>query len=137
VTDVKGAPIMPRGLRNNNPGNLRAGCLWIGYVGADPDGYAQFDTLEHGVRALTRDLLTKMRRGLVTIRDIITTYAPATENPTQSYIAFVSHRLQVLPNETITSAYIPELVDAITFFECGEPLSVDVLASGVESAHHR
>lgn len=81
-----------RGIRNNNPGNIRPGQHFLGEVGDDGENYAVFDTPEHGIRAMAVDLLSKYeKRGLVTIRAIITRYAPPEDNnDTAAYIAAVS-----------------------------------------------
>ncbi len=76
-----------RGLRNNNPGNLRdEGIAWQGLTGHDEGGYCIFDTAHNGLRAMAKDLHTKWARGLDTIAKIIPVYAPPAENPTQMYI---------------------------------------------------
>lgn len=87
VIDV-GAKLV-RGLRNNNPGNLRQNAF-LGFVGLDAGGYAVFDTLHHGIRASARQLKLYRDRGVDTIREIITTWAPASENNTAAYIAAVT-----------------------------------------------
>jgi hypothetical protein len=77
-----------RGLRNKNPGNLRANGF-TGSLGVDPRGYAVFDTLHHGIRAAARQLDLYGKRGLNTVRMIVSTWAPASENDTEAYIAAV------------------------------------------------
>lgn len=81
-----------RGLRNNNPGNLRpTGARWAGQVipGTDP-GFMQFTSMPYGIRALFVDLVNKHKRGLDTLREILYVYAPPSENRTESYISNVS-----------------------------------------------
>ena len=72
---------LPRGIRNNNPGNLRPlrGDRWRGEIppdtGRTPDpndemgSYSRFSSPEFGIRALIRDCRKKRRRGLDTIVD--------------------------------------------------------------------
>ena len=82
----------PRGIRNKNPGNIQYnGDRWRGMVGIDPDGFVKFDIMNNGLRALGIDLLNKQLRGLNTIHDIISVYAPNTENDTEAYIETVSN----------------------------------------------
>lgn len=94
----------PIGIRNHNPGNIRPDgrSQWQGAVGVDQSaggaGFIRFATPEHGLRALSRDLGTKMERGRNTIRSILTAYAPETENDTEAYIRAVAGRLGVDPN---------------------------------------
>ena len=75
-----------RGMRNNNPGNLRAG---FGQVGTDTGGYAVFPTREAGYNAAARQLVGYHNAGLDTINAIVSKWAPASENDTQAYIASV------------------------------------------------
>jgi hypothetical protein len=78
----------PRGVRNNNPGNLRT---W----GNAPrsDGYAVFPTMEAGLSAAVQNLVAQQtKHGLNTISGIITKWAPPSENNTASYISDLSKR---------------------------------------------
>lgn len=85
------------GLRWNNPGNLRPGKdKWIGEI-VPLNGYCRFDTPEHGLRAMAKDLLAKYRRGLVSIQQILRVYAPPEENDTDAYIAAVCRDTGFLP----------------------------------------
>lgn len=81
------------GLRFFNPGNLRPSAQkWLG-EGKPYNGYCTFDTPEHGLRAMAKDLLAKYdKHALVTIRGIISRYAPPSENDTAAYIRFVSQK---------------------------------------------
>src|SRR3954454_18271423 len=78
-----------RGIRLNNPGNIRIGTsAWYGKLtpSTDPD-FEQFDTPEHGIRALAKLLLTyQISHGLDTIRQLVSKWAPDSENDTQAYI---------------------------------------------------
>lgn len=78
----------PRGIRNNNPGNIRAvaGVNWQGQTGVDDAGFCTFDTAHNGLRALAKVLLNyETKHGLRTVRQIIERYAPPTENNTPAY----------------------------------------------------
>jgi hypothetical protein len=121
----------PKGLRNHNPGNLRyvASVPWNGQVGPDDSGYAVFDSDEHGVRAMAHQLQTYQRRGLTTVRAIISTYAPSSENDTAAYIADVCERMGVDPDQPfdVTALLVP-LCDAMIHHEQGvQPFSLDQL----------
>lgn len=126
---------VPKGLRNHNPGNLRyvASIQWNGQVGDDGTGYAVFDTDEHGVRALGHQLQTYAGRGLTSVTEIISTYAPSNENDTQAYIADVAQRVGVDPNAPLdVYALLPQLVDAIIHHEQGvQPFSATDLQAWV------
>lgn len=75
-----------RGMRNNNPGNLRAG---VGQIGTDSGGYAVFPSREAGYNAAARQLVGYHNAGLNTINAIVSKWAPSNENDTQAYIASV------------------------------------------------
>lgn len=82
----------PRGIRNNNPGNIRYnGTAWKGLATPPTDGaFCIFTSAKFGIRALAT-LLRNYNRfyGIRTIKSIITRFAPDTENNTAAYIASV------------------------------------------------
>lgn len=95
-------PELPRGLRNNNPGNLRAGIPWLGIIGEDADGFLIFENVAYGIRAMATDVGNDMRLDqLRTIRELINEYAPPTENPTEAYIANVSKATGFAPDQLL------------------------------------
>ena len=68
-----------RGLRNNNPGNIRkSATAWQGLSPTQTDAsFFQFISPEYGIRALATILGTYMKNyGLVTVSDIISRWAP-------------------------------------------------------------
>jgi len=78
----------------NNPGNIEIGQGYAGETGEKyADRFAVFDSKEMGVRALARDLTTKIKRHKGDIRKIISEYAPDNENDTEAYINFVTSQL--------------------------------------------
>lgn len=94
---------MTRGLRNNNPGNIRRSSTpWVGLAADQTDAsFLQFATPAYGIRAMYKILLNYANRGLTTVQDIISTWAPPTENDTQSYIDDVAGSLNVDPGTTL------------------------------------
>lgn len=84
---------LPRGLRNNNPGNIRInGDLFQGEVRPSRDkSFKQFETMAYGYRAVFR-ILSNYRKnyGLDTIRKMIGRWAPENENDTDAYVKAVS-----------------------------------------------
>ena len=77
-----------RGISNNNPGNLEYSKTnpWVGQTG-DDGRFAKFETPEHGIRALGRNLMSYQRQGIDTVSEIINRWAPPTDkNDTMSYI---------------------------------------------------
>lgn len=116
-----------RGLRNNNPGNIRQnGIRYTGEVQSSKDGaFKQFKTMEYGYRAMFVVLHTYARKyGIDTIERMIVRYAPATENHTQRYIDAVSEWSGVPATSHLTTTnaevMIP-IVAAMSRVECGVP----------------
>ena len=98
--------MLPRGIRNNNPLNIRRTTKdqWKGMAEAQTDrAFVQFKSLEYGWRAafylLTRTYYHKYR--LFTIRAIINKWAPPNENLTSTYIENVCRLTGIGPDEPI------------------------------------
>lgn len=129
---------LPRGIRNNNPGNIRFNQTvnWAGQIGKDSDGFAVFSHMFYGIRALTIDLLNKYHEdGLLTVHDIITKYAPPEENDTQAYINRVCNYMSVAPDDLLNMhAKLHAFVNAITRQESGYPMSLlDISAHATDA----
>ena len=114
------------GIRNNNPGNIRAPnstLVWQGQIGVDDHGFCIFDTYRHGLRALGKLLLTYYdKHGLKTVRGIISRWAPPTENNTVSYIAGVCFDMRVDPDVELNlrdKDVLDDIVRAIVIHENG------------------
>ncbi len=79
-----------RGIRNNNPGNIRHGDQWQGMRDNQTDeAYVQFKSVKYGIRAMARIIDNYKKRGVLTVEQIIATWAPPFENNTDSYIKSV------------------------------------------------
>lgn len=86
-----------RGIRNNNPANIRLGCNWKGLAEKQTDKeFCQFTTMTWGVRALLVTLRTYViKHHLHTIRAIITRWAPPSDgNNTEKYIEFIEKAIK-------------------------------------------
>ena len=94
-----------RGLRNNNPGNIRlSGTTYQGEVKSTDSAFKQFKTMTYGYRAMFVLLHTYQRKyGLNTIVAMISRYAPSNENHTEAYIEAVSDWSGVPASGRITS----------------------------------
>lgn len=116
---------IPRGVRNNNPGNLRAfpSVKWQGQVGKDSAGFVIFDTPQNGMRALARDLLVSFGSGRTTVRQIVKRYAPPSENDTAAYIQSVATWMGIGPDTPLQlssdPAQLARMVRAIVRQEQG------------------
>lgn len=121
-------PLPPRGIRNRNPLNLRIGNDWLGEVKEpfDPE-FEQFTSMIYGLRAgfiVLRRYIKRYRRD--TVRKIVSSWAPSTENETFRYVLHVSRLMAVSPDDVLAwddEAAMVNLVDAMCFVECGVHVS--------------
>jgi len=131
---------MVRGLRNNNPLNIRkvAGQHWQGELLPSPTGegsgerlFVQFSSIEYGLRAAFCILRTyRNKYKAVCIEDIITRWAPPTENDTRKYICDLCRLTGFGGKERLTENEWPKLVQAMARIECGTVLSEDLILKG-------
>ncbi len=113
---------LPRGIRNNNPGNIKLTSIqWQGMQQVQNDKtFVQFIHPRYGFRAMTRILRNYQKRGVDTVRQIVSTYAPKDENDTEAYINFIANELRVQPDEFINiEKRLFDLLKAIHAFENG------------------
>lgn len=117
---------LPRGLRNNNPGNIRqSSTIWKGEVQPSRDAsFKQFESMAYGYRALIK-LLQNYRKlhGCKTIVDFINRWAPSSENNTSGYISRVCREIQV-PN-----TYVPDIEDKATM--CAFAAAISLVENGI------
>jgi hypothetical protein len=115
-----------RGIRNNNPGNLRSGSNWQGMVGTDGNDFIIFSDMKYGTRALATDLSNKFFKGLNTVSKIISVYAPPSENNTIAYINAVSNAIGVNADTPLdwSKATLAKFVRAVITHENGNDGSV-------------
>lgn len=126
----------PRGLRNNNPGNIRKNNIaYLGEVVPSKDeAFKQFTTMAYGYRAMFTVLYTYQKKyGISTIADAIIRYAPAIENHTTAYIDAVSEWSGVPATSHITTTngdvMIP-IVAAMSRVENGVPADMREVEQG-------
>jgi len=123
-----------RGLRNNNPGNIRwdGRTQWAGMIGQDANGFVIFDTPQNGIRAIVRTLRSYANRHIDTIGEIISTWAPSSENNTGAYIDHVVSIVGKNSGAEITPDDYLKLVGAIIAHEnFVNPYPDDVLNAGI------
>ena len=126
---------MTRGMRNNNPLNIRrvVGVTWKGEIVSpiEDKQFVQFAGLEYGLRAAFCILRTyRNKYHAVCIEDIITRWAPPTENDTRKYISDVCTLTRFGGKERLTENEWPRLVQAMAFVECGALLSPETINRG-------
>lgn len=120
----------PRGIRNNNPGNIERNpnIQWDGSLPADQvqavlgiaydPVYEQFTDPSYGVRAIGHVLRSKAARGLSSVDAIIRDYSSTDQ---EAYVANVSAALGVSPFDTVdVYGQLPAFAAAIIQQENGE-----------------
>lgn len=117
--------MITRGLRNNNPGNIRLGDPWQGLVPtsqrSDPD-FCQFVAPEWGIRAIAKILHSYAVEGVTTLRQAINHWAPPVENDTGAYVNAVSLMTAIQPDihiDLTTYEAVMPIVKAIIYHENG------------------
>lgn len=130
---------IPRGIRNNNPLNIRIGNTWLGEVKEPTDpAFEQFISMPYGVRAGFIILRRYIRRyHLNTVPKVISTWAPSSENNTTRYIDTVCSLSKIAPDEVLDYADADQmlrLVDAMVFVECGQHISEQHIRDGYRMA---
>lgn len=144
---------LPRGVRNNNPGNIdyNPRNAWQGQLGVEvgvaKPRFARFDSPENGIRALGK-LLINYRgkdgmpgvggKGIDTVLETINRWAPSNENDTQTYAAAVAKRLGVGITDPIDirkPATLKGMVISIIIHENGgNPYQPEIIDEGVRRA---
>lgn len=130
----------PRGIRNNNPGNIRHGDKWRGLADKQTDAsFCVFKAPEWGIRALVKILRNyQTKHGLKTVESIINRFAPQIENDTSSYILSVCQVLDVKPRDVIDvfePGIMINLLKAVIRHENGiQPYSDEILKKSLELA---
>ena len=126
----------PLGLRNNNPLNIRhvPGQQWKGSLPLREGrggSFVRFESIEFGLRAAFCILRTyRNKYKAVCIEDIITRWAPPTENDTRKYICDLCRLTGFGGKERLTENEWPRLVQAMALLESGMKLSEDVILKG-------
>ncbi len=124
----------PRGLRNNNPLNIRHNAdTFQGEIKGSDKSFKTFSSMAYGYRAAFVTLATYLSRGWNTIEKIITKWAPSNENNTEGYIQTVEKYSGVPCNKELTSAdgtdYIL-IVAAMSFVENGRNADISQVQAG-------
>ncbi|MGE8688640.1 MAG: LPD38 domain-containing protein [Achromobacter sp.] len=129
----------PRGIRNNNPGNIQKGVGFDGEIAGNDPRFATFRKPEDGIRGLAVNLLTYQRQhGLDTVEGIINRWAPPSENDTGAYVQQVARAVGVEPNQQLDLSNpdtLTKLTAAIIQHENGmQPYSAGQMDEGITAA---
>lgn len=108
--------ILPRGLRNHNPLNIRKGEKWQGMSAVQTDrNFVVFDSNAYGYRAAFRLFKTYVKKyGCNTLRKIISRWAPPSENHTENYIKEVSRMSGIAQDAVIDLNDEEQMVAIVT-----------------------
>lgn len=124
--------VTPRGIRNNNPLNIRIGNTWLGESANPVDQeFEEFVSMEYGLRAaflILRRYIRRYKKNTVT--SIVSTWAPHNENNTLRYIDTVCHKTGLEPTQPIDyedGVTMCKLVAAMAFVECGQPINIKTI----------
>lgn len=100
ASDYRGQTSLPRGIRNNNPGNIKDdGTSWQGMAGSD-GVFIIFTDMSWGTRAMATALTNMIRKGYNTIGTLIPQWS-ATDQA--AYVANVASRIGIAPGDPITT----------------------------------
>lgn len=135
-------PSLPRGVRNNNPGNIeQSGIQWEGKVNSDDPRFESFSSPEAGIRATALNAISKQDNGAKSVQDIVSQWSPAKENGaanTAAYIGAVAQSMGVSPTQPINlrdPQQLTAFTNAIIAHENnGYAYSPDQVATGVNAA---
>lgn len=131
---------LPRGIRNNNPLNLRiSNNPWLGKVTNNTDGaFEQFTTMEYGIRAAMRNVKTIVQRraklGLKTnVSQLIHVWAPASDgNNERVYCKTIADKTGIQPYDEISiddKNFFCLLIDGMAYQENGQAIPMDKISS--------
>ena len=97
----------PRGLRNNNPLNIRKSrkTTWVGQSEKQEDrDFVQFCSMAYGYRAAFKVLQNyRVLYDCMTLRQYIQRWAPPIENNTDAYVSSVARTAGVNPDALLPS----------------------------------
>lgn len=134
---------MPRGVRNNNPLNIREGkndnTQWNGEALLDTDkAFEEFKHPVYGFRAGARIIRSYNRQGFRTLSEVITRFAPPEDdNDTELYIKQVSKWTGIGRNQVINvndTEQLATLLHAMSRKEVGNYYGRQLARDGVMMA---
>lgn len=125
------APYGAEAIQRNNPGNIKKNPRnkWKGMSAKQDDSdFVTFNSLDAGYRAMSKILDSYFKGGDNSVAEIVSRYAPPSENPTDDYIEFVAQEMNVDPSQPLknTPEIKAELIRAMVKFENGAvPRTID------------
>lgn len=134
--------VEPRGIRNNNPLNIRKGNNWKGEKSVQHDrAFEEFESMTYGLRA-GFIILKKYMSGYYgltqkfnTIELMIRRWAPPTENATRRYVDYVSEKTGIPPGRHLSfenKSVMVDIVSAMVEVECGQSIDRSLIESAYD-----
>ena len=124
----------PRGIRNNNPLNIRhSSDVFQGETKGIDKSFKTFESMLYGYRAAFVTLATYLSKGHNTIEKIVAKWAPPTENNTNGYIEKVEKWSGVPKNQILTASdgvYYILIVAAMSAVENGRTANILDIQNG-------
>lgn len=133
VKDVKSEKA--RGLRNNNPLNIRYSkkTHWLGrvYNKSDSD-FEEFTSVSYGFRAAYKTLVTyKEKYNINTIEGIVYRFSPPKENDTEGIINNLENMTGLKRGHNIMTNDYPLILQKMALMESGKEYSIDFIKSSI------
>ena len=127
-----------RGLRNNNPLNIRKSSNnWLGKVTQNTDGcFEQFTTIEYGLRAAFLNIRTIVRRRqaqnmTTTVAQLVRVWAPASDgNNEAAYCRTIFEKSEIPSSTEIDIAnkdFMCRLIQAMCWVEVGSEVPLQTI----------
>ena len=128
-----------RGIRNNNPLNIRKGCNWRGERGVQLDReFEEFESMEYGIRAAIKLVCnhitgqTGRHKPCTNLVQLIDVWAPPHENNTGAYVKAVEEMTGINRYQRIYAnnrEMVSRIVMAMAKVETGESLDASLVRS--------
>lgn len=126
---------LPRGIRNNNPGNIKDSEFarsQPGYVGTDGQ-FARYESPAAGRAAMQALLGQYGKKGIDTVQGVVSRWAPTDDgNDVRAYSDFVAQKMGIKPGDRIDlndPGTRAKLSSAMAQFENGQPGGLGIAAA--------
>lgn len=130
--------MQPRGIRNNNPLNIKIGNDWLGERPNNDGVFEEFEKMEYGVRAaviILRRYIIKYGRN--NLRKIIHSWSPDGETAERAYMQSVSQWCNLPLDSPINfndEDLMCKIVQGMARVENGQVVDINIIRRGYEMA---
>lgn len=129
---------LPRGIRNNNPLNIKIGNDWQGERSNTDGVFEEFITMQYGLRAafiILRKYITKYERN--TIRKIVHSWSPDGSSIESIYMSSVSKWSAIALDDTIRyddRVTMCKIVQGMAKVETGRTIGLNIIEEAYDMA---